>query len=72
MESSPSFWKRTTSKYPRKKRFNDEVHILNFYIVKIYHMNARVQKHMPAGAMYGLGLIGAAIYFIGTATSFGL
>ena len=35
-------------------------------------MNARVQKHMPAGAMYGLGLIGAAIYFIGTATSFGL
>ncbi len=24
----------------------------------------------PAGAIYGLGLIGAAIYFISTATSF--
>lgn len=24
----------------------------------------------PSGAVYGLGLIGAAIYFIGTATSF--
>lgn len=24
----------------------------------------------PSGAVYGLGLIGAAIYFIGTATTF--
>lgn len=26
----------------------------------------------PSGAVYGLGLIGAAIYFISTATSFGM
>lgn len=26
----------------------------------------------PAGAVYGLGFIGAAIYFISTATSFGM
>ncbi|MBN2481375.1 MAG: hypothetical protein JXB19_06530 [Bacteroidales bacterium] len=28
------------------------------------------QKCAPAGAVYGLGLIGAAIYFISVATSF--
>ena len=27
-------------------------------------------KSAPSGAVYGLGLIGAAIYFIGKATSF--
>ena len=29
-----------------------------------------VQKSAPAGAVYGLGFIGAAIYFISTATGF--
>lgn len=29
-----------------------------------------VQKNAPAGAVYGLGFIGAAIYFISTATGF--
>ncbi len=28
-----------------------------------------VQKSAPAGAVYGMGFIGAAIYFISTATS---
>jgi hypothetical protein len=30
------------------------------------------QSNTPAGAVYGLGLIGAAIYYIGAATSFGM
>jgi hypothetical protein len=30
------------------------------------------QNNAPAGAVYGLGLIGAAIYYIGAATSFGM
>ena len=29
-----------------------------------------VQKSAPAGAVYGLGFIGAAIYFISAATGF--
>jgi hypothetical protein len=29
-----------------------------------------MQKNGPSGAVYGLGFIGAAIYFISTATSF--
>jgi hypothetical protein len=34
-------------------------------------MKEAIQKGAPAsGAVYGLGLIGAAIYFISTATSF--
>jgi hypothetical protein len=33
-------------------------------------MRERIQQSAPAGAVYGLGLIGAAIYFISTATSF--
>ncbi len=34
-------------------------------------MKEKVNQCTPAsGAVYGLGLIGAAIYFIGTATSF--
>ncbi|MCX6334776.1 MAG: hypothetical protein NT092_10830 [Bacteroidia bacterium] len=34
-------------------------------------MKEQIQKNAPAasGAVYGLGLIGAAIYFISTATS---
>lgn len=31
-----------------------------------------VQSNAPAGAVYGLGLIGAAIYFISQATTFWL
>lgn len=32
---------------------------------------ARVNRSSPAGAVYGLGLIGAAIYFISQAATFG-
>jgi len=35
-------------------------------------MRENIQKTAPSGAVYGLGLIGAAIYFISTATSFWL
>jgi hypothetical protein len=31
-----------------------------------------VQNNAPASALYGVGLIGAAIYYIGAATSFGM
>ena len=33
-------------------------------------MKNKVQKNASSGAVYGLGFIGAAIYFICTATSF--
>jgi len=34
-------------------------------------MKEQIQKNAPvSGAVYGLGFIGAAIYFISTATSF--
>ncbi|MCK9304394.1 MAG: hypothetical protein PHP30_00670 [Bacteroidales bacterium] len=33
-------------------------------------MNKQVQNCAPSGAVYGLGLIGAAIYFIIQATGF--
>jgi len=33
-------------------------------------MKQEMQKNAPAGAVYGLGFIGAAIYFISTATGF--
>ena len=33
-------------------------------------MKAGMKCGGPSGAVYGLGLIGAAVYFIGTATSF--
>jgi hypothetical protein len=33
-------------------------------------MKNDVQKTAPAGAVYGLGLIGAAVYYISTATGF--
>lgn len=33
-------------------------------------MSQKVQDSGPAGAVYGLGLIGAAIYFISHATGF--
>jgi hypothetical protein len=33
-------------------------------------MKENVQSSASAGAVYGLGLIGAAIYFISTATGF--
>ena len=35
-------------------------------------MKKDVQRGAPAGAVYGLGLIGAAIYFISQATTFWL
>ncbi len=35
-------------------------------------MSKDYQNNAPAGAVYGLGLIGAAIYYIGAATSFGM
>ena len=35
-------------------------------------MKKDVQNNAPASAVYGLGLIGAAIYYISTATSFGI
>jgi hypothetical protein len=33
-------------------------------------MRKEVQGNAPAGAVYGLGFIGAAVYFIAHATSF--
>ncbi len=33
-------------------------------------MKKDVQNNAPAGAVYGMGFIGAAIYFIANATSF--
>jgi hypothetical protein len=33
-------------------------------------MENKIQHNAQSGAVYGLGLIGAAIYFISTATSF--
>lgn len=33
-------------------------------------MSKEVQKSAPAGAVYGLGFIGAAIFYISTATGF--
>ena len=33
-------------------------------------MSKDSQKGAPAGALYGLGFIGAAVYFIGHATGF--
>ena len=33
-------------------------------------MKQNIQTSAPAGAVYGLGLIGAAVYFISQATSF--
>lgn len=33
-------------------------------------MKQKIQKNAPAGAVYGLGFIGAVVYFISHATSF--
>jgi hypothetical protein len=33
-------------------------------------MRNEIQRSAPSGAVYGLGLIGAAIYFISQATTF--
>ncbi|MCB0497393.1 MAG: hypothetical protein KDC79_14725 [Cyclobacteriaceae bacterium] len=35
-------------------------------------MNETVQKNASSGAVYGMGFLGAAIYYITTATSFGM
>lgn len=34
-------------------------------------MKEQMQKNPPCGAIYGLGVVGAAIYFISYASSFG-
>ena len=41
-------------------------------VVREYHKTRVVQSGGAADAVYGLGLIGAAIYFIGNATTFWL
>ena len=33
-------------------------------------MSKEVQKSAPAGAVYGLGFLGAAVFYISTATGF--
>lgn len=33
-------------------------------------MEKNVQRNAPSGAVYGIGLVGAAVYFISTATTF--
>ena len=33
-------------------------------------MKKDVQSNAPAGAVYGIGLVGAAVYYISTATGF--
>ena len=33
-------------------------------------MKKDVQSNAPAGAFYGIGLVGAAVYYISTATGF--
>jgi len=43
-------------------------HIYNH--IKDKNMKREIQQSAPSGAVYGLGLIGAAIYFISHATSF--
>ncbi len=35
-------------------------------------MKKNVQNNAPSSAVYGVGIIGAAVYYISTATSFGL
>ena len=35
-----------------------------------YVMKERIQEHGPSNAIYGLGFIGAAIYYISNATGF--
>ena len=35
-------------------------------------MNKQIQRSASSSAVYGLGLIGAAVYYISQATSFGM
>lgn len=35
-------------------------------------MQQKIHQNAPAGAVYGLGCIGAAIYFIGAASTFSM
>jgi len=35
-------------------------------------MKAKIRHHGASSAVYGLGFIGAAVYFIGQATTFGM
>jgi len=41
-------------------------------IVKEYHKPKVIYRNSTSGAVYGLGLIGAWVYFIGHATTFWL
>jgi hypothetical protein len=43
---------------------------IHFYSHKNYIMATEVSGNVPAGAVYALGLIGAAVYFISIATGF--
>jgi hypothetical protein len=52
-----------------KQKLKNNNHIINYQKVKI--MTEKMNQCTPAsGAVYGLGLIGSAIYFISTATGF--
>jgi hypothetical protein len=41
---------------------------VEYLVIKI--MKEKIQQHGPNSAVYGMGVIGAAIYFISNATSF--
>lgn len=40
------------------------------FTVNFHDMSNRIEHHGPSGAVYGLGVIGAAIFYISQATSF--
>jgi hypothetical protein len=47
------------------------INFTKYQIIKEYKiMKEKMQQNASSNAVYGLGLIGAAIYFISTATSF--
>lgn len=39
-------------------------------LVKILHMKKEIQKHGSNNAVYAIGMIGAAVYYISTASGF--
>jgi hypothetical protein len=47
------------------------INFTKYQLIKEYKiMKEKMQQNASSNAVYGLGLIGAAIYFISTATSF--
>jgi hypothetical protein len=44
----------------------------HIHLYKRIIMAKEISSNAPAGAVYGVGLIGAAVYFISTATTFWL